>query len=138
MSHLLNWTINNINRKQPRRIVCVGVLFMIRILLILFVLCLALLGLTDVIYFATKKMLTDKDYNGGTILVFLEEKTATRMLRFQIFRKKWYGRLLKEKIIALTDNLSPETTDRCFETVKGTGIILAEKKYINHVLNSLY
>jgi len=111
---------------------------MIKVFIYFIVLLLALLGLTDILHFIVCRFLIDKNEIKECKLIVLQEENATRILRYLIFKKKWYGKYFNKKIIAVTDNLSEETVTRCFEASLGCGIILVPSCVLKNVLNSVF
>jgi len=103
-----------------------------------FVLIFAVLGLTDFIHFIVRKMLIERKETKNAKIVILKENTATCTLRFYLFENNWYGKTYSDKIIAITDGLSNETIDKCFETVAGSGIILIPKELLCDVLSTVF
>ena len=77
-----------------------------------------LIGLSEVIYFLGSLVFKPKIKPEKYLVVHLSETCAEQQILSELFRIRWYGMKIAEKIIFLTDDLSDTELERLAKEYK--------------------
>ncbi len=78
---------------------------MLRFITLLIFVFLALLGLSDAIFFSVALILKPKKKPKRLLYVLLDSENAESQILSEVFNLRWFGEKIADKIVFLTNNL---------------------------------
>ncbi len=109
---------------------------MIKTVLIIFLVIFAILGFAEFLHSINLRLFSVK--NPGGILVVLKEASAFEQLQFAYSQMCWYGSMYGDVIIAVIDDLSAETLEKCNNYARGRRIVLIPRECIENCVQNVF